>query len=252
MPNRFDLNPFWMAAPPQRDRDELLDRGAGSLAEVRKSLHDIRRYNRCFGGTAYIHATLWNMVERHRLREVTVLDLGTGDAQIPRDLLREAARHGVHLRVIGLDINARHLQIARSEPGSWPDLHLVRADAFRLPFADKSVDFVISSLFLHHFRPPQLRALLRESGRVARVGGVMNDMVRAYVPLWFFRLTRPIFTRSYLTRFDGQASIYRSYTLEELQGAVGELPEMRVSPLFPYRQGLLWERNLLDHGNHSA
>ena len=242
MRNRFEIQKIWMAAPPQRDRGELLDRGTGSLSEVRKSLHDIRRYNRCFGGAAFIHGSVWGLVERHQLSEVTVLDLGTGDAEIPRDLLREAGRRGVRMRVIGLDINPRHLKIARSESGSWPELHLVRADAFQLPFADRGVDIVISSLFLHHFRPPQIRELLRESARVARIGGVMNDMVRAFVPLWFFRLTRPLFTTSFLTRFDGQASIVRSYTLEEMRGVVRELPEVEVRALFPYRQGLVWEQ----------
>jgi len=242
MPIRFEVNKLLMAAPPQRDRDELLDRGSGSLAEVRKSLHDIRRYNRCFGGAAFIHQQVWELVERHGLQEAAVLDLGTGDAEIPRDLLREARRRGVRMRVIGLDINARHLKIAQSEPGSPRDLHLVRADAFHLPIADSGVDIVVSSLFLHHFRPPQMRDLLREAGRVARVGGAMNDMVRGYAPLWFFRLTRPVLTASYLTRYDGQASIFRSYTLDEMRDAVREMPEVQVCPLFPYRQGLVWER----------
>ena len=62
----------------------------------------------------------------------------------------------------------------------------------------------------------------------------MNDLVRHSLPLAFFRLTRPIFARSYLTRYDGQASLRRCYTMEEMQSIVAGTGA-RIEAIFPYR-----------------
>jgi len=99
-------------------------------------------------------------------------------------------------------------------------------------------------LFLHHFRAPQIGALLREFARVSRVGFVMNDQVRNRVPLAFFRLSGPIFARSYLTRLDGAASIRRAYTVEEMAKivAVNGPRGAIVHAHFPYRLSVTWQR----------
>ena len=111
----------------------------------------------------------------------------------------------------------------------------MRADAFALPLADSSVDIVVSSLFLHHFRAPQIVQLLREFDRVARAGWVMNDLVRHIAPLLFFKTTWPIFARSYLTRHDGAASLRRGYTVQEMQQIVAPINGAAVRAHFPFR-----------------
>ncbi|MDF2439353.1 MAG: hypothetical protein JWN98_337 [Abditibacteriota bacterium] len=228
--------------PPQRDREELLDLHRGSLAEVRCSLHDIRRINTYLGGTRVSSRAILSMLQEHQLHKATVLDVGTGLADMPLHFVREAQQHGVALRAIGLDINARHLQIAREEMAQTPEVLLLRADAFKLPLPDQSVDVVHSSLFLHHFREAQIVQLLQEFSRVARIGWVMNDIVRHGLPLWFFRTTWPIFARSYLTRLDGTASIRRAYTLTEMQRIVRTITDVHVQNHFPFRHSVTWQR----------
>jgi len=231
-----------MILPPiplrQRDQAELLDKGAGSSAEVRRSLHDIRRINRWLGGAQLLRNDVFNLLEEHSLRAATILDIGTGGADLPLILQREALRRGIQLRIVALDLNVRHLRVAREDldRASGQDIQLLRADAFALPLAENSIDVVTASLFLHHFRAAQIHALLHEFHRVARVGFVASDLVRDAVPLWFFRLVRPVFARSYLTRFDGETSLRRAYTREEM-GAMAERgwPGSKVTEHFPYR-----------------
>lgn len=231
-----------MFAPPQLNREELLDEGAGTLSEVRRSLRDIERINTYLGGAKPVCDTTWKMLDENRLSQATILDVGTGSADIPRRLVRMAPRRGTKLFVVGLDISARHLRIAQETTQDTPEIALLAGDAFRLPLADQSVDIVLASLFLHHFRPPQIELLLREFSRVARVGWIMNDLVRAYVPLWFFRLTRPIFARSYLTRHDGEASLRRGYTPSEMARIVKGIDNACVHCHFPYRMSVVWTR----------
>ena len=224
----------------QREKPELLDLHAGNLSEVRRSLGDIRRINTYLGGAKPVCDAVWNLLGN--AATATVLDIGTGNADIPLRLTQQAKKRGVDLKVIGLDINERHLQIAREDTSNHKNIELLGADAFRLPLADKSVDVVISTLFLHHFRAPEIRALLREFSRVSRVGWTMHDQVRDALPLWFFRLTRPVLATSYLTRYDAVASIYRAYTPDEMRAIVEPIHGVTVATSFPYRMSVNWQR----------
>ena len=178
--------------PPQRDRAELLDLHAGSRKEVLRSLRDIARINTFLGGTQLSIQGIFSLLKTSRKTSARVLDIGTGIGDIPLRLKAQAARRGWEIQTIGLDINARHLKIAREEMSRAAGLLLLQGDAFRLPFADQSVDIVHSSLFLHHFRPAQISQLLHEFSRVSKIGWVMNDLERHGLPLWFFRTTWPI------------------------------------------------------------
>ena len=225
---------------PQREKPELLDLHAGNLSEVRRSLGDIARINTYLGGAKPVCDATWLLLGDRKT--ATVLDIGTGNADIPLRLVQQAQKRGINLNVIGLDINERHLQIAREETRDHADIELLGADAFRLPLANRSVDVVISTLFLHHFRAPEIRALLREFSRVARVGWTMHDQVRDALPLWFFRLARPVLATSYLTRYDAVASIYRAYTVSEMRAIVAPLEGATVATSFPYRLSVNWRR----------
>ena len=225
---------------PQREKPELLDLHAGNLGEVRRSLGDIRRINTYLGGAKPVCDATWLLLGDRK--SATVLDIGTGNADIPLRLTQQAKKRDVNLNVIGLDINERHLQIAREETSERDEISLLGADAFQLPLADKSVDVVISTLFLHHFRAPEIRALLREFSRVSRVGWTMHDQVRDALPLWFFRVARPVLATSYLTRYDAVASIYRAYTPAEMRAIVAPIAGATVATSFPYRMSVNWRR----------
>ncbi len=229
-----------MPSLSQREKPELLDLHAGNLAEVRCSLADIRRINHYMGGAKPVCDATWNLLGD--TKTATVLDIGTGNADIPLRLSKQATQRGVKLNLVGLDINARHLRIAREDTLEHHDIALIGADAFALPLADKSVDVVISTLFLHHFRAAQIQALLREFSRVSRVGWTMHDQVRDAVPLWFFRLARPVLARSYLTRYDAVASIYRAYRPAEMRAVIAPIEGATVATHFPYRLSVNWRR----------
>lgn len=237
-------HPSWWI-PAQEDREELLDLGAGTAAERRRSLADLRRVNRWAGGIAASRRELARFLERTHLRELTLLDLGTGTADVPASLARWAQSRGVRLHAIGLDLKREHLLAARAElDRAGERAALIQADAFRLPFADASIEVVHSSLFLHHFRPPALCALLQEALRVARRLVLMNDLVRHRVPLLFLRAAAPLIARSRITRHDGRASILRAYTPGELSAiaAAAGLERSAVRTHFPYRHCLVVEK----------
>lgn len=210
-----------LLVPPRYDQPELLDMGAGEPADVKASLSDLWRINRYLGGIPALTRHLFPRLQA-QTGVVTLADIGTGSAEIPALISRWASRHRVSVRIVPIDLASRNLAIARGFVQSLPNVHLVQADARNLPFPREGVDYIMSSVFLHHFSPEQMIDLLRQAFAIARRGIVMSDGVRGWLPLIAFKIGQPIFARSYITRFDGAASIRRAYTPSELRQFAAE------------------------------
>src|SRR4029450_3482839 len=151
-------------------------------------------------------------------RLVTVLDVGTGGADIPRAVVRRARRAGRHIRVFALDRAPATLRIATEATRKYPEITFLRGDALSLPIRPGAVDLVISAMTLHHLEPDPAGRYLSEMDGAARVGFVVNDLVRtrlAHAVVWL--ITRFI-TRSAISRHDGPLSGLGSYTPPEGRG----------------------------------
>jgi ubiquinone/menaquinone biosynthesis C-methylase UbiE len=230
-----------MLTPPRVYIEELLDLGEGSDADVARNLADLRRINRFLGGRRVVIEALEKIVAADGLRELSLLDIGTGSADIPGAVADWCGARGIVANITALDLSERNLRIARSRLGISGSVQLVRGDSLALPFADGAVDVVTASLFLHHFEDEDVVRLLTDFARVARRAVVVNDLIRNLVPYWFARLTGPLLATSYLTRFDGPASVLRGFTAEEMAAHAERAGLRRVSVgrRFPYRLALV-------------
>ena len=179
---------------------ELMDEA--DPEEARPSLRDLIRINIEFGG----HSILRQLLHRAGCDrgKATILDVGaaSGDnAAIIMETLPGA-------RVVSLDRNA--VNLAAAPPPK------VLADAFSLPFPDRSFDFVFNSLFLHHFENDQVITLLREFGRVARQAVLIADLERHRLPYWFLPASRLYYRWHWMTVHDGMISVRAAFTASEL------------------------------------
>jgi hypothetical protein len=227
---------------PQRiDEPELLDLGIGTPQEVQDCLADLWRINRFLGGVAGITRYLYPRLLAAKQPSV-VVDTGTGAAQIASAIAAWACVKGLPVRVIGVDLSARNLVHAQRFIQHQPNASLIQADANHLPFA--GVDYVISSLFLHHFPPEQVIELLKNTYQSARRGIVMSDLIRGWMPYYAFKLSQPVFARSYLTRHDGALSVRRAYTPDELRqlAQAACIPNPKVYVYFPWRMTLVVDK----------
>ena len=222
---------------PRVDDPEWLDEGRGSSADVAVNLDEMWRLNRWLGGVSALTRHLYP-----RLLAATgptrVLDLGTGGAHLPAAIVAWARRQPATVQVFGLDLAARNLAAARQRV---QPVSLLRANAQQLPLAAGAVDFVSSSLFLHHLAPAAAVELLRTANATARRSLIMSDLVRGVLPGLAFRLVQPALARHPFTRHDGQLSIRRAYTpaeLRDLASAAG-LRDARVYAHWPWRMTLV-------------
>jgi ubiquinone/menaquinone biosynthesis C-methylase UbiE len=189
------------------------------------NLRDLRRINRWLGGVALSKAAIDTIVGRlaDTGTSITLLDVGTGGADIPVALLADWQRHDRRLEVTGVDSRPEVLLAARMARPSIDRIRrltLAAADGRSLPYPDASFDVVHASLVLHHLDAPDAVALLREMSRVSRRGVVINDLQRGRRYLWGARLLTRLLTRNRFTRTDAPLSVRRAYTLREAKALV--------------------------------
>ncbi|MGH9441452.1 MAG: methyltransferase domain-containing protein [Thermoanaerobaculia bacterium] len=204
-----------LLVPARRPQVELLDRGGLPPEEVEKSLADIRFVNRRWGGLRAAEGAAHRLLAPEGPGRGILLDLGSGTADVALAVARRARRRGILVRVVALDLQIAHLCAARRISGDGVP-GLVAADALALPMADRSCDWVFSSLFLHHLSPDENVRVLREMARVARRGLFVIDLRRHRIARWIVGALGPVFFRSPVSVADGCASVEQAYTLEEV------------------------------------
>jgi SAM-dependent methyltransferase len=179
---------------------ELLDHLPAE--EARPNLADLVRINTTFGGHSAIRKRLAQLAKQNDA--FTVLDIGaaSGDtARLIRELYPRAS-------ITSLDNNFVNFEAAPRPK--------VMADAFQLPFAAESFDYVMCSLFLHHFTDEQVVALLRSFYSVAGCALLVCDLERHIFPYWFLPATKHLFGWNDVTVHDGRISVRAGFRLSEL------------------------------------
>jgi SAM-dependent methyltransferase len=233
-----------MTPLPRATGVERMDAADVDPRELSRSLADLRGVNRWLGGTRVVLHHLARLVARHPRPEYRVLDVATGSADIPLAVAAWGRRRGVRIRVVATDAHPATLAEARARVAADPDVTAEPADALALPFEDGAFDFALCSTALHHFdtRDECVR-VLRELHRVARLGGVVNDLRRSRAALLGAHLLAATFWRNHpITRYDGPLSVRRAFTpaeLRELADAAG-LRGATAHAHVPWRVALAW------------
>lgn len=196
---------------PKRHRSfEHLDDPGTDPALRERSLRDVRRANTVLGGANAVLAELRRIMPSLG-NEASLLDVGTGLADIPVRARRLAARHDVRLTTFGVD----QAETLAAGCGKLVDGSAC-ADARLLPFANSSVDVVICSQVLHHFEDDEIAIVLREMDRVARTAVIVSDLRRSWFAAGGFWLVAWLLGFHAITRHDGVVSVLRGFTTRDL------------------------------------
>ncbi|HJR40978.1 MAG TPA: methyltransferase domain-containing protein [Gemmatimonadaceae bacterium] len=226
---RWSVDLTSLLTPRRRRGIEYLDDPRVDGHVMRRSLRDVTVANRLFGGTRAIVSALdseLDALRASRATEATLLDVGTGLGDIPRRAQAVARQRGITLHLVGLDGSE---VLARA--ASATHLPCARGDARHLPFADRSVDFVVCSQLLHHFDGSDGPCVLRELNRVARRMVIVGELRRSWAAAAGIWVASFVLAFHPVSRHDGVVSVMRGFTKEELRMIVREVlgvePEVR-------------------------
>ena len=113
----------------------------------------------------------------------------------------------------------------------------MRGDALELPFSDSEFDYVMCSLFTHHFVEEQVVQIRREMSRVARRRIFVIDLHRHPIAYFLYTTLGKLVLKNRLLRHDGALSILRSFKADELLELAQRagLQDIWIERHFPYR-----------------
>lgn len=207
---------------------------------------DLATLHRTYAQFSTVNALVsgWRQVYVRQLRPQlarkqlgTLLDIGSGGGDVPRQLAQWAARDGFRLHITAIDADARAVAYASSLPPQ-PGLRFRQAFSGDLVQEGQQFDFVTSNHLLHHLTAPELAALLNDSEQLCRVAVIHSDLERSALAYAAFGMGIGPWFRNSFIRKDGMLSIRRSYTAPELAAIAPQ--GWRVQRQWPYRNLLTY------------
>ena len=193
-------------------RLERLDTGDYTPKEYAKWQSEMKLINRFLGDARALRLSVSDELRKCG-EEISIIDVGAGSGELLKTVKETIT--GKRTFLVGAELSAdaaRSIKIRTNEFG----VHAVQCNALRLPFADNSFDFAISSLFLHHLNSDQTITLINEMSRVARKRFFIIDLHRHPIAYHLYRTLGPLFLQRFTVE-DGSLSILRSFRPDELR-----------------------------------
>jgi 2-polyprenyl-3-methyl-5-hydroxy-6-metoxy-1,4-benzoquinol methylase len=214
----------------QEEQMDAADLDAATYASV---VHDLARVNTVTMARRPTTDFLDRVVAKRR--RLKILDVGFGDGDMLRAIWRWAARAGVSVELVGIDLNPRSAPAARAVTPPTMAIDWRTGDYAAL--AGEDWDVILSSLVAHHMTRGQLVDFLRFMELEARAGWFVNDLHRHGFAWAGFPLLARLFGWHRIVRQDGQLSIARSYRPAEWPPLLAEagISRARVFCTFPFR-----------------
>ncbi|HEX7333800.1 MAG TPA: methyltransferase domain-containing protein [Pyrinomonadaceae bacterium] len=218
-------------------RLEHIDTGNYTAEEYEGCIGELQFVNRWMGDAHSLKTTLLREVEEKGLQSFSVLDVGAGSGELLRVAATWARQTGRQLRAVGLELNERMAESINEESERFDEIGSVRGDALELPFSEAQFDYVICSLFTHHFVDEQVVQILGEMSRVAKRRIFVIDLHRHPIAYLLYTTLGKLVLHNRLLRHDGALSILRSFKVDELRELAQRagLRDVSVERHFPYR-----------------
>jgi ubiquinone/menaquinone biosynthesis C-methylase UbiE len=216
---------------------EHIDTGDYTPEEYEGCIVELKRVNQWMGDARALKKTLLKYVEDREFTSFSVLDVGAGSGELLRVTAEWCRQRGQRLLALGLELNERSARAMADESKTYREIKAIRGDALQLPFADAKFDFVICSLFTHHFGDKQVVAILREMSRVARRRIFVIDLHRHPIAYLLYTTVGKLVLHTRLVREDGALSILRSFKADEMYDLAERagLQDCSVARHFPFR-----------------
>ena len=192
-------------------KKEMMDDFSINNGRIDIALKELKIINKYLGGNSTTKAGLKKILSGiHSESQVKILDAGGGASDILLSLKDNPLRN---MEIFSADINKR---IAKYVKQNSPQVEVICADVFNLPFKPEQFDIVHLSLFLHHFKEEEIKEILFNLSGLAKFGIIINDLQRSFIALMGIKILTMLFSKSDMVKNDAPLSVKKSFIKKDL------------------------------------
>jgi 2-polyprenyl-3-methyl-5-hydroxy-6-metoxy-1,4-benzoquinol methylase len=208
---------FFISTKQRTDKEELMDDFSIGGDLLRDTLDKLEHINRWLGGNKVTLIGLRSLLKHHsKEQEITIVDIGCGHGDILRDVAKFGRKNGFKFKLLGVDANPTAIAYANELSNEFEELHFITEDIFSSTFKKRKFDVVLATLFLHHFKEPELISFLKQTIKQTKIGIVVNDLHRHKLAYYLFILLS-LFIKNKMIIEDGLTSVLRGFKRKDLE-----------------------------------
>ena len=196
---------------------EIMDTYKGTISELELILNDINKVNNLLGGYRITLNAVFELLRFKKKESYTILDMGCSDGTMLKKLASAARKKNMDLKLIGIDLNAKALELAKRNTIDYPEISYIQADILLHDFSNLKIDIVMSTLTLHHFTDDGVLKFVNRFVQLASIGVIINDLERSPVAYYLFKIFSWFFIKTEIGKKDGLLSIRRAIKINELR-----------------------------------
>jgi 2-polyprenyl-3-methyl-5-hydroxy-6-metoxy-1,4-benzoquinol methylase len=194
-------------------QEELLDRDDIPFEDIKRNMQELDFINTWLGGHDITIKGFSALAGKRN--KITVCEIGCGGGDNLIAIYRWAAKQGLEVEVIGIDIKPECIEYAQENCLSISKANWICSD-YRHAYLPNKPDIIFSSLFCHHFTDEGVVQILRWMNQNSRLGFFINDLQRHTLAYHSIKILSGIFSRSYMVKNDAPLSVLRGFSKTEL------------------------------------
>jgi 2-polyprenyl-3-methyl-5-hydroxy-6-metoxy-1,4-benzoquinol methylase len=207
----------------QRSKEaEWLDGADLDPLELARVLRDLATFNQLFlGHYPLLHWLGQAVTAAGNSAPLTLVDIGCGYGDLLRTIRRWARRRNLDINLLGVDLNAETIDIARSATSAADRIDFEVVNIFELAHATP-IDLMVCSLVTHHLLDDQITEFLQLMEKKARCGWAICDLQRSRFLYHFIGIASRLGRFHPMIAHDGQISVARSLTRTEWESRIAD------------------------------
>lgn len=225
------------------EQPELMDDFKEGLPALRAVYNDINRVNMILGGNSITISAVSKLIISHPKAVYTIVDMGCGDGAMLRELAQFSRKYAIKMLLIGVDLNADVVKLAREASLAYPEITYIKRDILELDVSELHCDIIINTLAMHHFSDDNIVVFLQKFNQLASIGVVINDLQRSKLAYYLFKLYSIIFIRTETAKVDGLISISKGFLRSDLLKYAKVFPELEHKIKWKWAFRYVWVMN---------
>lgn len=210
---------FFPNTSKRSHKTELMDALEFQEAELAHILEDLDEVNKLLGGFKITTEGIEKILASACfVQPVRIIDVGCGNGSMLKHVARMGRRKGIKMKLKGVDVNPKAINIARENTQQFPEivyevLDLSTHTRERLG----KVDILMCTLTLHHFKDEVILGLMKDFVESCSMGMVVNDLQRSKTAYFLFKIFSTFFLKNPIAKQDGKTSILRAFKKRDLE-----------------------------------